>query len=81
MYNKKSSFFPTALLLVSLLGVSVANAQSSSCPYSIASPLGTSKTKTVNLDRVHRRRGSGDHGECLERSVLHAGRTEQERTR
>jgi hypothetical protein len=66
MYNKKSL---------------LANANGSSCPYNIASLQATSKTKTVNLDRVHRRRGSGDHGKCLERSVLHAGRAEQERTR
>jgi len=40
MTNKKRLFVPTALLLVSLLGVSVANAQSSSCPYTLASLQG-----------------------------------------
>src|ERR1035441_2353165 len=41
MFNKKSLFVPAALILASFLGVSAANAQSSACPYTIASLKGT----------------------------------------
>ena len=37
MFNKKRLFVPAALILASSLGVSAANAQSPTCPYTIAS--------------------------------------------
>lgn len=40
MFNKKSSFVPVALILASFVGVSAANAQSTTCPYTLASLQG-----------------------------------------
>ena len=40
MFNTKSSFVPVALILASFLGVSVANAQAQTCPYTLASLQG-----------------------------------------
>lgn len=41
MFNKKSLFVPVTLIVTSFLGVSVANAQSPSCPFTLASIQGS----------------------------------------
>jgi len=41
MFNKKSLFVPAAIILASFLGASAANAQSSACPYTLASLQGS----------------------------------------
>lgn len=40
MFNKKGSFVPAALILAAFLAVSAANAQDSTCPYTLASLQG-----------------------------------------
>ena len=40
MFNKKSSFVPAVLILASFVSVSAVNAQSTACPYTLASLQG-----------------------------------------